>query len=192
MVAPFAKCYGKNFGWFLSWHWKTLCLRGFISKPRERAWILLKNSTRDFQNSPPFERLACFYVWQPLEILTVFITLFLKLIFWKKGRFFQKTWISFLVQSTKIECAIFSDKTALPEANVKTNRIGITKWTYYKGRSFVSNYFTFLKIFLQSRTSSKELIRCTNYPNARIHTFHKCWSFIWRCFFPVGILTLAP
>ena len=191
MVAPFAKCYGKNFGWFLSWHWKTLCLRGFISKPRERAWIILKTVLGIFKIALRLRDWHVF-MWRPLEILTVFITLFLKLIFWKKGRFFLKTWISFLVQSTKIECTIFSDKTALPEANVKTNRIGITKWTYYKGRSFVSNYFTFLKIFLQSRTSSKELIRCTNYPNARIHTFHKCWSFIWRCFFPVGILTLAP
>ena len=190
MVAPFAKCYGKNFGWFLSWHWKTLCLRGFISKPRERAWIILKTVLGIFKIALRLRDWHVF-MWRPLEILTVFITLFLKLIFWKKGRFFLKTWISFLVQSTKIECTIFSDKTALPEANVKTNRIGITKWTYYKGRSFASNYFTFLKIFLQSRTSSKELIRCTNYPYARIHTFHKCWSFIWRCFFPVGILTLA-
>ena len=24
--------------------------------------MLLKNGTKDFQNSPPFERLACFYV----------------------------------------------------------------------------------------------------------------------------------
>ena len=39
-----------------------LFLRGFISKPTERAWVPLKNGTKDFQNSPPFERLACFYV----------------------------------------------------------------------------------------------------------------------------------
>ena len=36
--------------------------RGFILKPTERAQVLLKNGTRDFQNSPPFERSACFYV----------------------------------------------------------------------------------------------------------------------------------
>ena len=39
-----------------------LFLRVFILKPTERAWVLLKNGTRDFQNSPPFERSACFYV----------------------------------------------------------------------------------------------------------------------------------
>ena len=39
-----------------------LFLRGFILKPTERASILLKNGTRDFQNNPPFKRSACFYV----------------------------------------------------------------------------------------------------------------------------------
>ena len=41
---------------------KILYLRGFILKATERAPVLLKNSIRDFQNSPPFERSACFYV----------------------------------------------------------------------------------------------------------------------------------
>ena len=35
--------------------------RVFILKSTERAKILLKNGTRDFQNDPPFERSACFY-----------------------------------------------------------------------------------------------------------------------------------
>ena len=42
--------------------WKTLFLRSFILKPTEIAWFLLKNGTRDFENSPLFERSACFYV----------------------------------------------------------------------------------------------------------------------------------
>ena len=52
----------QNLGWFLSEHWDTLFLRGFNLKPTERAMILLQNGTRDFQNSPLFERSACFYV----------------------------------------------------------------------------------------------------------------------------------
>ena len=32
------------------------------------------------------------------------------------------------------------------------------------------------------------MIWCTNNTNAHIPTFCKCWSFIWRCFFPVSIL----
>ena len=39
-----------------------LFLRGFILKPAERAFILQKKGTRDFQNRSPFERLAYFYV----------------------------------------------------------------------------------------------------------------------------------
>ena len=36
--------------------------RGFILKPTERAEVFLQNSIRGLQNSPPFERSACFYV----------------------------------------------------------------------------------------------------------------------------------
>ena len=39
-----------------------LFLRGFTLKPTEIAKILLKSGTRDFQNSLPFERSACFNV----------------------------------------------------------------------------------------------------------------------------------
>ena len=35
---------------------------GFILKPTEKAWVLLKNGTKDFQNSPPFNRSAYFYL----------------------------------------------------------------------------------------------------------------------------------
>ena len=52
----------QNLGRFLYQHRKRLGLRGFILKPRESAWILLQNSTRDFQNYPPFEISACFFV----------------------------------------------------------------------------------------------------------------------------------
>ena len=47
----------------------------------------------------------------------------------------------------------------------------------------------FWKFCFKVRTSSKELIRYTSYPNAHIHTFCKRWSFIWSfiCFFPVSI-----
>ena len=52
----------QNLCQFLSQHWKTLFLRGFIFKPTEKAQVLLKSGTRDLQNSPLFERSACFYV----------------------------------------------------------------------------------------------------------------------------------
>ena len=39
-----------------------LFLRGFFLKLTERAEVLPKNCTSDFQNNPRFERATCFYV----------------------------------------------------------------------------------------------------------------------------------
>ena len=58
MIAPFSKFYGKI--------WIDFCLntgkRDFLLKAIERAQTLLRNGTRDFKNSPPLEKSACFYV----------------------------------------------------------------------------------------------------------------------------------
>ena len=59
---------------------------------------------------------------------------------------FQKTGV--LVETTKIENTSFPFKTALSEANVKTNRMATAKWIYHKGWSFASNYFTFFGKFV--------------------------------------------
>ena len=56
---------------------------------------------------------------------------------------FRKTGLPFIVESTKVENPSFPYKTSLLEANVKTNRMVISKWTYHKERSFASNYFIF-------------------------------------------------
>ena len=108
--------------------------RGFILKPTERAYVLLKNGTRDFKNRAPFERWTCF-LWQSLEIMNGFNTLTLKQTFWKNENFFS--W------STKIENATFPFKIFLSEANVKTGRMGCTKWTYRIERIFAGNYFIY-------------------------------------------------
>ena len=96
----------------------------------------------------------------------------LKQIFWKKKTIFKKLEYHFLVEKTKIENASFPYRTALSEANVKTNRMVTTK-----ERIFASNCFIFLKFCFSLRTSYKELILCTNNPNAHIHIFCKRWTF---------------
>ena len=63
--------------------------------------------------------------------------------------FFKNLEYRFLVESTKTENASFPYKTAISEANVKTNRMVNTKWTYHSKRSFASNYFIFMKILFQ-------------------------------------------
>ena len=96
----------------------------------KRAEVLLKSSTKNFQNSPPFERLACFYLTttENFEHFQYFEINFLK-----NENLFQKTGLPFFFgESTKIENATFPYKTTLSEANVETNRVGSTKWTYRK------------------------------------------------------------
>ena len=69
--------------------------------------------------------------------------------FLKNENLFKKMENRFLVESDRIENATFSYKTALTEANVKTNRMVSTKWTYHKEQSFASNYLNFSKILFQ-------------------------------------------
>ena len=72
--------------------------------------------------------------------------------FLKKVNPFRKAGVPFLVESTQIENAIFLHKTTLSKANVKTNRMGSTKWTYHKERSFASNHFIFSKALFQFKS----------------------------------------
>ena len=81
------------------------------------------------------------FPWQSVKILNVFKTL--KQIFWKTKTFLKKLEYSFLVEITKIENVSFPDKTATSEANVKTNSLLTTKWTYHKERIFLFIYFFF-------------------------------------------------
>ena len=45
----------------------------------------------------------------------------------------------------------FPYKTAISEANVRTNRMVTTKLAHHSDRSFASNYFIFLKVLFQSK-----------------------------------------
>ena len=71
--------------------------------------------------------------------------------FSEKCTFFKKLEYRFLAESTKIDNITFPYKTAPSEVNVKTNRMGSTKLTYRKERSFASNHFPFSKILFQFR-----------------------------------------
>ena len=84
-----------------------------------------------------------------MKILNIFSTLTLKQTFQKTKTILKKLEYSFLVERTKIEKGSFPYKTAISEANVKTNRIVTTKWAYHRERSFASNYFIFLKVLFQ-------------------------------------------
>ena len=63
--------------------------------------------------------------------------------------FFKKLEDRFLVETSKIENTLFPFKTALSEANVKTNRMVTTKLIYHKEWSFANNCFVLLENLLQ-------------------------------------------
>ena len=62
----------------------------------------------------------------------------------RNANLFEKLKYLFLVENIKIENATFPYKTALSEANVKTNGMTSTKWTYHKEWISASNYFIYL------------------------------------------------
>ena len=62
---------------------------------------------------------------------------------------FKKMEYRFLVEATKIENTSLPFKTALSKANVKTNRMVTSKWTYHKEWSFANNYLIFLENLFQ-------------------------------------------
>ena len=95
-----------------------LFLRGFILKPTETAYVLLKNVTRDFQNSLPFKRSAWFCV-------TISVNFERCQYFNSETNFLENKKLEhrFLVESTKIENALFLYETVMSEAYVKTNRM---------------------------------------------------------------------
>ena len=63
----------------------------------------------------------------------------------------------------------------------------IKKWPITKNGVSPATTLFFWKFCFSLRTFYKELIWCTNYLNVYIQTFYKRWSFIWGCFFHVGI-----
>ena len=84
-----------------------------------------------------------------MKVLNVFNALTLIQFFWKTKTLYKKLVYRFLAETTKVENTSFPLKTALLEANVKTKRIGTTKWTYHKECGFASNYFIFLENLFQ-------------------------------------------
>ena len=121
-----------------------------------------------------------------MEILNVFNTLTLKKIFWKTKIVFNKLEDRFSIESTKIENATLLCKTNLSKANVTTNRMGSTKWTCRKERSFPSNYFPILKILFQL----KNLVWRVDLMDQRINCLYSYFSKASKFLFFFRVLFL--
>ena len=104
----------QNLCWFLSYHWKTPILRANReSIGSSKKWY------QDFQNNPPFQRSACFYVaisgnfkrFQHSNFETDFL---------ENGSLFQKTGVPFFSWiSTKIENVSLPYKTVYQKPMVR-------------------------------------------------------------------------
>ena len=142
LLSAFQQGLRQNLSWFLSYTGKRFFFYRFHFKVTRKS---IASSTKFLGICKIALRLRDRHVfmWRSLEIF--YISNF-EQIFWKTQTLFKKLEHRFLVESAKIENATISYKTLLSEANVKTNRMGSTKWTYHTGRSFASNYFIFLEI----------------------------------------------
>ena len=126
--------------------------------------------SRNFLNSPLFERVTFFHVaitgnFERFKYFN-FAANFLK-----NPNPFHKLDYCFLVESTKTENATFSCKTALSEVHVKTNSMGSTNGPITKNGVSPVTTLSFRKLFFSLRTSYKELIWCNNHLDVHIHTF---------------------
>ena len=127
-----------------------------------------------------------FLMCESVKVSNVFNTSTLIKIFWKTKTFFKKLENHFLVENTEIKNTPFSFKTPLSAANVKTNRMATTKWTYHKEWSFASNCFIILENLFQFQHLLKRVN--LNDPSTHICIFRKHWSLTLASFFPVSIL----
>ena len=94
----------------------------------------------------------------------------------------------FLEESTKIDNITFPYKTALSEANVKTNRMGSAKLTYHKERTFASNYFPFPNILFQFRNLVYRVDLMLQPPECPYSYFLKALEFYFRVLLPCEYL----
>ena len=104
--------------------------------------------------------------------------------FLKNKHFLKNCEYCFLVESTKIDIITFPYKIALSEANIKANRMGSTKLTYHKERSFASNPFPFSKILFQFRNFVYRVGLMYQPPKCPYSYFSKVLEFYFRVFFP--------
>ena len=106
--------------------------------------------------------------------------------FSEKCKLFKKLEYRLLAERTKIDNITFPYKTALSEANAKTNRMGSTKLTYHKEWSFASNFFPFSKILFQFRNLVYRVDLMYQPPKCP----YSCVGVLLWCFIPVSILKI--
>ena len=147
MIAPFSKFTAK-FGLVSVLTLGNAFSQRFHFQANRKSIGTSKDDTRDFQNSPSFERSACFYVTisENFEHFQYFI---FEPDLLQNKNFLKKLQYRLLVERTNNEKASFPYKAAISEANVQTDRIVTTKRAYHREWNFASNSLIFLKVLFQ-------------------------------------------
>ena len=124
--------------------------QSFHFKANRKSIGSSKNRTRDFQNSPPFERSTLFFVTIPGHF-DCFQYFDFETNFLENVNLFQKTGVPFFSWNYRFLDwnTSFPFKNTRSEANVKTISMSTTKLTYHKEWSFSSNCFIFLEDLFQ-------------------------------------------
>ena len=88
--------------------------------------------------------------------------------FLKNENLFQKNWgTAFKLKVLRLKAQYLYTK--LPFQKPKANRMGSTKWTITKNDVLQVTTLFIWKFCFSFRTSYKELIWCTSYPNVHLH-----------------------
>ena len=124
--SPFYEQLRKNLGWFLSQHRKTLCLTDSISWPRKTRWILLKSGTKDFKNSLPFEKSACFCATTTGNFECVHYFIF-EINFLKNENLFENTGVPFFSSKYYFHKTLPCQKPLLRQIQWEVQNVPITK-----------------------------------------------------------------
>ena len=94
----------------------------------------------------------------------------------------------FSFESTAIENATFPYETVLWKANVKTDRIRNTKWTYERETGFAPDYFPFWKVLFSCKSLLWVIDLMYRFPKYPYSYFSYGFHFyLWLHFFPVNI-----
>ena len=140
MVASFSNFSDKT--------WLGFCLKVFNLKPTERAQVLLKSGTKNFQNNPRFERSACFYV--------IIIESFKRCPYFNFGTLFSGKRNPFQLKPVRLKIHHFHSKLLCQKPMLRQIEWRLQNGTTTKRGVFPVTTFCLWKILSSFRTSLKE------------------------------------
>ena len=147
----------QNLGWFCLKTRKDFVLE-VSCYSQERAWIPLINGTRDFQNSPSFERSACFYMTTTGNFERFHYFIF-ETNFLKNRNLFSKNWsTAFQFKVLRLKAQYFHTKLPCHKPVLRQIEWRIQNEPGTRNGVLPGTTLFFWKFCFSLKTSYKELI----------------------------------